>query len=41
MFELARMTEVVRNFQQTNNLIEQEHDRQRDAVRRIGKPSNA
>ena len=41
MFELARMTEVVRNFQQTSNLLEQEHDRQRDAVRRIGKPSNA
>ena len=41
MFELSRMTEIVRNFQQANNLVEQEHDRQRDAVRRIGKPSGA
>jgi flagellar basal-body rod protein FlgF len=41
MFELSRITEIARNFQQTSNLIEQEHDRQRDAVRRIGKPSGA
>ena len=41
MFELSRMTEVVRNFQQANNLIEQEHDRQRDVIRRIGKPAGA
>lgn len=39
MFELSRMSEVVRNFQQANNMVEQEHDRQRDAVRRIGKPA--
>ena len=41
MFEIARMTEIVRNFQQANNLIEQEHDRERDAVRRIGRPAGA
>ncbi len=38
MFEISRMSEIVRNFQQANNLVEQEHDRMRDAVRRIGKP---
>lgn len=41
MFEVTRMTEIVRNFQQVSNLVEQEHDRQRDAVRRIGKPAGA
>lgn len=41
MFEISRMSEIVRNFQQANNMVEQEHDRQRDAVRRIGKPANA
>jgi flagellar basal-body rod protein FlgF len=41
MFELSRMTEIVRNFQQANNMVDQEHERQRDAVRRLGKPSGA
>jgi len=41
MFELSRMTEVVRNFQQASNLVDQEHNRQRDAVRRLGRPSGA
>lgn len=39
MFELTRLTEVTRNFQQASNLIANEHDRQRDVIRRIGKPT--
>jgi flagellar basal-body rod protein FlgF len=38
MFEISRMSEVVRNFQQAANIIDKEHERQRDAVRRLGKP---
>lgn len=41
MFELSRMTEISRNFQQATNMVDNEHERQRDAVRRLGKASAA
>jgi flagellar basal-body rod protein FlgF len=41
MFEITRMQEIVRNFQQANNMIDKEHERQRDAVRRIGRAAGS
>jgi flagellar basal-body rod protein FlgF len=36
--QLTRMTELVRAFQSTSRVVETEHERQRDAIRRLGRP---
>ncbi|MFN3459587.1 MAG: flagellar basal-body rod protein FlgF [Oceanibaculum sp.] len=38
--EITRMIEVHRSYERTSNLIQQEHDRMRDGIRRLGKPSS-
>ena len=34
------MIEIHRSYERTPNLIQQEHDRMRDGIRRLGKPSS-
>lgn len=41
MFEITRMQEIARNYTQANNMIDKEHERQRDAVRRIGRAAGS
>jgi flagellar basal-body rod protein FlgF len=38
--EITRMIEIHRSYERTSNLIQQEHDRMRDGIRRLGKPSS-
>ncbi|MBU0723793.1 MAG: flagellar basal-body rod protein FlgF [Alphaproteobacteria bacterium] len=39
--EMSRMIEVHRSYERASNVIQQEHDRMRDGIRRLGKPVNA
>ncbi|WP_084462708.1 flagellar basal-body rod protein FlgF [Oceanibaculum pacificum] len=36
--EITRLIEVHRSYERTSNMIQQEHDRIRDGIRRLGKP---